>query len=295
MNVESLPSDDELAGSSSDAAVARSHWDGDAHRYAAEHADYLTDFYWCPERVRERDVRLLEDVRGKRILELGAGTAPCSAWVAAHGGMAVAQDISGEMLRRALVTDESSHRISGTSTDANRGTDEDPTGELHLVQSDAAVLPFADSVFDATFSSFGALPFIGDLGSSLMEIRRVLKPGGRCVLASNHPMAWVFVDDPGPAGLLAQVPYFQRVYEEFGEDNPVPPTDDATLNAQARTYAEYHHTVGDWVRAHAQAGLLLEDVIEPEWQPGTPAWGQWSELRGSVFPGTAIFVSRAPE
>ncbi|WP_288813449.1 class I SAM-dependent methyltransferase [uncultured Corynebacterium sp.] len=252
----------------SDSRVSRSHWDADAARYVTEHADYLDDFYWCPERLRESEAHLLGDVSGQRILELGAGTAPCSEWVAAHGGFAVAQDISAAMLR------------------AGQGAG------AHRVQSDAAELPFLSSVFDATFSSFGALPFVADLPQALREIKRVLKPGGRCVLASNHPMAWVFPDDPGPAGLLAQVPYFERAYEEFGEDNPTPPSDDPQVNASARTYAEYHHTVGDWVRAHALAGLQLEDVIEPEWVPGTPPWGQWSELRGSVFPGTAIFISR---
>lgn len=239
-----------------DARVSRAHWDSDAARYVSEHAYYLDDFHWCPERLTEDQAHLLGDVRGKRILELGAGTAPCSAWVAAHGGIAIAQDISRGMLSR---SDRSA---------------------VFAVQSDAAALPFVSQSFDATFSSFGALPFLADLPGALREVRRVLKPGGRCVLASNHPMAWVFPDDPGPIGLLAQVPYFQSVYEEFAEDGE-------------RTYAEYHHTVGDWIRAHAAAGLLLEDVVEPEWRPGTPAWGQWSELRGSVFPGTAIFVSRA--
>ena len=71
-----------------DARVSRAHWDLDAARYVSEHADYLDDFYWCPERLTEDQAHLLGDVRGKRILELGAGTSPCSAWVATHGGIA---------------------------------------------------------------------------------------------------------------------------------------------------------------------------------------------------------------
>lgn len=263
---------------SEDGRVSRSHWDSDADRYVAEHADYLEDFFWCPERWTEAELGLLtgEDgpktLQGKRVLEIGAGTAPCSRWVAGQGAFVVAQDISGEMLKR--------------------GASAAHAGSLQLIQSDALHLPFAEDSFDIVFSSFGAFPFIGDLPGALAEAKRVLRPGGRVVVASNHPMAWCFLDDPGAHGLIAQVPYFDEVYEEFGEDNPTPPSDDPEVNAAARTYAEYHHSVGDWVRAHAAAGLRLLDVIEPEWKPGTPTWGQWSELRGSVFPGTAIFVSQ---
>ena len=38
---------------------------------------------------------------------------------------------------------------------------------------------------------------------------------------------------------------------------------------------------------------LLVDLVEPEWPEGhLREWGQWSPLRGRLFPGTAIFVTR---
>ena len=68
-----------------------------------------------------------------------------------------------------------------------------------------------------------------------------------------------------------------------------------TLNTTIRgelTYAEYHRTFGDWVRALGQAGFWLADVVEPEWPANLNiTWGQWSPKRGAIFPGTAIFVA----
>ena len=33
------------------------------------------------------------------------------------------------------------------------------------------------------------------------------------------------------------------------------------------------------------------DLLEPAWPEDLEAtWGQWSRLRGEIFPGTAIFV-----
>jgi hypothetical protein len=59
------------------------------------------------------------------------------------------------------------------------------------------------------------------------------------------------------------------------------------------TYVEHHRTLGDFVRALTGAGLMIEDLVEPEWPDGlTEVWGQWSPLRGELFPGTAIFVTR---
>jgi hypothetical protein len=51
--------------------------------------------------------------------------------------------------------------------------------------------------------------------------------------------------------------------------------------------------MGDYVRQLAAAGLELVDLLEPEWPAGhTRTWGQWSPLRGKLFPGTAIFRTR---
>lgn len=59
------------------------------------------------------------------------------------------------------------------------------------------------------------------------------------------------------------------------------------------TYVEHHRTMGDRVREIVAAGLVLEDLLEPEWPPGLDRqWGQWSPLRGALYPGTAVFCCR---
>ncbi|MGB7817741.1 MAG: SAM-dependent methyltransferase, partial [Ornithinibacter sp.] len=61
------------------------------------------------------------------------------------------------------------------------------------------------------------------------------------------------------------------------------------------TYAEHHRTLGDLVRQVVAAGLVLTDLVEPEWPPrNTATWGGWSPLRGALLPGTAIVVARKP-
>ena len=237
-------------------------WDADADDYQATHGEFLgdVDFLWCPEGVREQQAGLLGDIAGADVLEVGSGAAACSRWLAGNGARPVASDVSGGMLRHAQAGGERSGL------------------RVPLVQANAEHLPFADASFDIACSAFGGIPFVASIEAAFGEVYRVLRPGGRWVFAVTHPMRWIFPDDPGPAGLTASQPYFDRTpYAEVDE-------------AGRPTYVEYHHTLGDYVRALNATGLRLMDLIEPEWPEGhTRTWGQWSPLRGKLFPGTAIF------
>ena len=60
-------------------------------------------------------------------------------------------------------------------------------------------------------------------------------------------------------------------------------------------YVEHHRTLGDRVREIVAAGMVLDDLVEPEWPDGHDReWGQWSPLRGRLMPGSAIFVASRP-
>jgi SAM-dependent methyltransferase len=243
----------------------RRWWDADAADYLAAHGDFLgqSDFVWCPEGLHESEAGLLGDLADRRVLEVGCGSAPCARWLAAQGARVVGVDLSAAMLRHAVQAAQE----SGIS--------------VPLVQADAARLPFADNSFDLACSAFGAVPFVADSAAVMREVARVLRSGGLWVFAVTHPLRWIFPDDPGQAGLTVAQSYFDRTpyVEVDGAGNP--------------TYVEHHRTLGDHVREIVAAGLLLEDLIEPEWPTDLHReWGQWSPLRGALFPGTAIFRCR---
>lgn len=248
----------------------RAWWDADAADYLAEHGADLgeVDFVWCPELLKESDARLLGEpaaLAGARILEVGCGAAACARWLRTQGADVVALDLSAGMLAHAA------------AAAARTGV------TVPLVQAGAEQLPFADAAFDLACSAFGAVAFVAHPELVMGEVARVLRPGGRWVFSINHPMRWMFPDDPTEAGLTVNQPYFDRApYVEVD-------------GAGRATYVEHHRTLSDRIRDIVGAGLVLDDLVEPEWPDGlTRTWGQWSPLRGRLFPGTVIFSCRKP-
>jgi SAM-dependent methyltransferase len=257
-------------GAAESSRANRGWWDRNADEYQREHGGFLGNdrFVWGPEGLDEEEAGLLgpaDELKDRDVLEIGAGAAQCSRWLAARGARPVALDLSHRQLQHA--------RRLGCER-VGKGT-----AVVPLVQADATALPFTDGSFDLACSAYGAIPFVADPVRVMREVRRVLRPGGRWVFSVTHPIRWAFPDEPGPEGLTVAASYFDRTpYVEQDESGHA-------------LYVEHHRTVGDRVRDVVAAGFRLIDLVEPEWPDwNRQEWGGWSPLRGRLVPGTAIFV-----
>jgi len=115
---------------------------------------------------RRRAMRMLEAQPGWLCLDVASGTGDFARSVLRTGANVVALDMTPEMLQVAR------RRVP----------------HLKTVIADAFKLPFADATFDAVTIGFGLRHSREDLPLFLAELRRVLRPGGRCVsLELSHP------------------------------------------------------------------------------------------------------------
>jgi SAM-dependent methyltransferase len=247
--------------------VNRTSWDGYADEYQREHGGFLGDarFVWCPEGWDEADVRLLGDVAGRRVLEIGSGAGQCARWLRTRGADVVGLDLSVRQLQH------------------GRRLDEETGVSVPSVCGSALELPIATASVDLACSAFGAFPFLVDVAPAFAEVARVLRPGGRLVFSVVHPVRWMFDDDPSLAGTTVVRSYFDRrpyvEQDDLGEPG----------------YVEAHHTLHDWLLALDLAGLRVTAVHEPEWPVGHQrVWGGWGPERGALVPGTLILSALAP-
>lgn len=105
--------------------------------------------------------------RGRRLLEIGVGLGTDHSRFAGAGAVTVGIDLSLKSLHFAK---------KRFALDGLKGS---------FLQTTAAALPFADETFDAVYSH-GVLHHIPDIESVLKEIERVLRPGGKFLIAVYH-------------------------------------------------------------------------------------------------------------
>lgn len=130
--------------------------------------DYLRDIAPGLALFAEDALRLGRVEAGTRLADVACGPGSLSLAAARRGARPSALDFSPDMI--ALLRAEAAR--AGLMVEARVG--------------DGQALPWPDASFDVACSLFGLI-FFPDRGRGLAELRRVLRPGGRAVLASWVP------------------------------------------------------------------------------------------------------------
>jgi ubiquinone/menaquinone biosynthesis C-methylase UbiE len=101
---------------------------------------------------------LLGDLRGRRVIDVGAGTGRWASDCAARGASAIAVDFCYEMLRQSIQP---------------------------AIQADGRLLPLRDSSADLVVCAF----VLGYAPEMFAELGRIVRPGGRVLASDVHPEA----------------------------------------------------------------------------------------------------------
>jgi SAM-dependent methyltransferase len=213
----------ESAGSAEGAVV--NDYDTFGEAYSAETETSLLNAYY----TRPAILDLAGDVAGRQILDAGCGSGPLFAALRDRGAIVTGFDSSTTMvdLARRRLGDDADLRVA----DLTRP------------------LPYPDGAFDDVIAAL-VLHYLQDWTAPLAESRRVLKPGGRLIVAVNHPIIFKLFD-PG-------ADYFATV--EWSEEY--------TFSGQKGVLTFWHRPLHAMTDAFTAAGFRTAVISEPYPAPG---------------------------
>jgi ubiquinone/menaquinone biosynthesis C-methylase UbiE len=223
-----------LPGLSANSARSQQMWDSFSDEYQELHGDQLAKSggnAWGTAQVPESKLRILGEVAGKDVLELGCGAAQWSIALALRGARMVGLDLSQRQLEHA-------RRLM-----AEAGVD------FRLVHASAENVPLPDASFDIVFCDHGGMTF-ADPYRTVPEVARLLKSGG--LFAFNHHSPFETVCWPADADEVGD----RLVLDYFGLHS----IDDGEETVFQLPY-------GEWIRLFRANHFAIEDLIEPVPEP----------------------------
>ena len=188
--------------------------------------------------------RLIGEIKGARLLDLGCGSGTYSTWLAERGARVVGIDLSSTMISLARAKDR----------------------ELELCVADISKpLPFSEAEFDTVFTAT-ALHYVENLGNALIEIAKVMKPEAQLVASALHPMSTSRF--PGqsvePVGWESRHSWEAQYFGSPTRRIETPWLGFGDVSSEGQRITCYHHTTADYFGAIRSAGLTITDLVEPE-------------------------------
>ena len=171
----------------------------------------------------------LGNVTGLDVVELGCGTAFCSARLARLGARVVGVDPTPAQ----LATARRMQALTGI--------------EFPLVEAPAEDVPLPDASFDLAFSDYGA-PLWADPKKWIAEAARLLRPGGRLVFLTTSTLAHLCTPDLDEEPITNELvrPLFGQYRTKWPEYPGI----------------EYHISHGDWIRTLRENGFVVDALHE---------------------------------
>ncbi len=234
-----------------------SAWDRFSEEYQRRSALPTNSAHYGPDIPTESTFRLLGDLKGKRVLELGCGGAQCSVAFAKAGATAIGVDTSPAQLAFAKKLCYASEV------------------KVELRHADMAELAFlrADSV-DVAFSAY-AFQYVEDLSRVFRQVHRVLKIGSPLVFSLPHPSWWMIAEDqPDPA-----------IGHSYFERQP------GSVVWEGVNFTVYRHSFSDLYGALTRASYRVDVILEPAPVSSSPRSWMWNDAM-ELVPRTLIVRAR---
>lgn len=215
-------------------------WDTISSPYQKRTSISLKDVHYGPMSAGESALKLLGNVKGKDVLEIGCGGGQNSIVLRKWGAQPTGIDLSQEQLKFARLLAKREHiRIPfyhDTMEDLSR---------------------FRNNSFDIVLSAFG-VGYADNLAKTFKEVYRVLRKNGVFVFADTHPMV-------GKGNIARHGK--RRTWEISGYFSRRKHTWTWKIEDKTARFITHHRTVQDYFETLVREGFTVERLLEPEPYP----------------------------
>lgn len=192
--------------------------------------------------LKEIELKLLGDVKGKSILHLQCHFGQDSISLSRMGAKVTGIDLSDIAIERAKSLAEK------TNTDTT------------FICCNIYDLPnYLNQEFDFVFTSYGTIGWLPDLDKWAEIASRFLKPGGEFIFAEFHPIVWMYDDD------------FEKIGYNYFNTGPIVETYNGTYAEKSanlsQQYVMWNHGIGEVLNALIKNNLQIQSFDEFNYSP----------------------------
>ena len=222
--------------------INKQTWNNKTDVHIASDFYDVSSFLKGKSTLNEIELKLLGDVKGKKILHLQCHFGQDTLSLTRLGAKATGVDLSDNAIERAK---EFAIKLNLDAI---------------FICCDIYDLPnYINEEFDIVFTSYGTIGWLPDLDKWAKVISKFLKPNGKFVFAEFHPIVWMFDN------------YFKDVFYSYFNIEPIIEYGEGTYAdryANIETHCVcWNHPTSEVLNALIQSGLEINSFDEYDYSP----------------------------
>jgi ubiquinone/menaquinone biosynthesis C-methylase UbiE len=223
-------------------SINKATWNDKTEVHIASDFYDMEGFLKGKSTLHDIELKLLGDVKNKKILHLQCHFGQDTMTLARMGAKVTGVDLSDKAIAKAK---EFSEQLNLDTT---------------FICCDIYDAPrYLNEKFDIVFTSYGTIGWFPDIDRWAAVVSRFLKPNGQFVFAEFHPVVWMFDND------------FKEVYYNYFNVEPI-------IEDESGTYADrfseistqtmtWNHPISEVLNALLKNGLELKSFDEFDYSP----------------------------
>lgn len=222
--------------------INRESWNNKVDSHLESDFYDLQGFLRGESSLKQIELEMLGDVKGKSILHLQCHFGQDSISLSRMGASVVGVDLSDKAIE------------SATTLAAQLMAD------ATFICCDVYDLPkHLNQKFDIVFTSYGVIGWLPDLEKWAAIVSHFLKPEGKFVFVEFHPVVWMFDNE------------FEKVEYHYLKSDPIVEVEDGSYADRSadinQTTITWNHGIGEVVNSLLHAGMEINSLEEYDFSP----------------------------